>query len=348
MMRNPGKFSIEDQMILSSVFLRDDVNLRSFVETEPFNWSYVLEACLRHRIASIVYARMQDSGCLKVIPEPIVRTFRKNYIANRIHNQYLYNQLKETSVYLAEQGISFMLIKGAALATLVYEDNGQRPMSDIDIMIREKDRRWYSVIREGLEKRGIEFRLFFELEVNHHDLTMNGMIPIDIESIWSRCRSIRIKEMDVLVMSPEDQILTLVIACCRKGFNHLRFYCDFSRIYYYFGHKIDWEVVVNKARASSLEFALYTFLRIVKVLSPDIIPEYVLNDLKLSGTRRRVVEFLINRQILFRSRPGKIIGCPRPIYRHLLKFAVSNYKIVFKRLNRFLRSSYPIGKRVLS
>lgn len=334
------KLSIEDKLILASVFLQNNVNLKSLVEVDTFNWSYLLEACLKHQIAPLIYARMQNSGCLDAVPEPIVRAFQKDYIKNKIRNQYLYGQLKETCVYLAEKGISFMLIKGLALATLVYEDDGQRPMSDIDIMIREKDRRWYTVIREDLEKKGIGFRMFFEFQVNHHDLTMNGMIPIDIGSIWDRSISIRVQELDVLVMSPEDQILTLVVACCRKGFNHLRFYSDFSRICDYFGQRIDWEVVVNKARVSSLEFALYTFLQIVDVLSPNIIPEYVMSDLKESGIRKRMLEFLIKCQLLFGSRPGRIIGCPRPVYRHLLKFAVSDRKIIFKRLHRILKFSF--------
>lgn len=331
--------SPEDRLIISSVFVQNTRDERALVSTGNFNWSYLLDASIYHRIVPIVYANLQRSGCLDAVPAPVLEAFRKNYIQNNIRNQHLYDEIEKAGVYLSNRGIPFMLIKGAALATLVYEDIGQRPMSDIDIMILERDRGWYEVICEDLEREGVRFNLLFELDINHHDLTMNRMIPVNIERVWDRAMTTTIRGVKVLVMSPEDQILTLVVACCRKGFNNLRFYCDFSRICDRFGEKIDWNDVTANARMCSLETALDAFLKIARVFSPDIVPEKVVSHLAQSEIRRKALDFLINRQF----REGKTIGCPGPVYRHLLKFAVGNPTIISRRLIRLLRSALFIG-----
>ena len=177
---------------------------------------------------------------------------------------------------------------------------------------------FYQQLERGFAERGIEIELFFELEVKHHDLTMNGMIPMDLEGFWERCTTLQLQRLDISIISPWDQVLTIVVSCCRKGFNRLRHYSDLARICKHFGQTIKWDEIAERARKSCLVLALYSFVGIARSLSPHLVPQHLMNNLEALANRKSLLDFLIKRQLLARSSVDNMIGCPSNVHRHLL------------------------------
>jgi hypothetical protein len=67
---------------------------------------------------------------------------------------------------------------------------------------------------------------FFE----HHDVTMNGVLPVDFQAIWQEAVAVDYRGERTLVMRTEDLLLAVCINACRKRFFRLKSLFDIAEI----------------------------------------------------------------------------------------------------------------------
>lgn len=65
--------------------------------------------------------------------------FRQGYYENLARNLTLFQELRRILQALNNGRIKVMVLKGASLAETVYKNPVLRPMSDLDLLIREKN-----------------------------------------------------------------------------------------------------------------------------------------------------------------------------------------------------------------
>ena len=63
----------------------------------------------------------------------------KAYVHNAIKNLELYHEISKVLAALQDNAIPVIVLKGAALAALVYPNIALRPMRDVDLLIRDDD-----------------------------------------------------------------------------------------------------------------------------------------------------------------------------------------------------------------
>ncbi len=102
-------------------------------------WDGVAAQAEMHGLAPLLYAHTRAAGVQ--LPSPVRRELQGLYLrhrdANRVRTDVLCNIL---SAYQAA-GVPALVLKGAALSHTVYPEPGLRPMSDLDILVREGDLR---------------------------------------------------------------------------------------------------------------------------------------------------------------------------------------------------------------
>lgn len=101
---------------------------------EQVDWSQTIREAESHGMAPYMSLRIRDAAA--EIPDEYRKklaalTFRHNQ-AIRIRTR----ALLEICARLAERDIDVLVLKGAALAHIVYERPGLRPMSDVDLLVR--------------------------------------------------------------------------------------------------------------------------------------------------------------------------------------------------------------------
>jgi hypothetical protein len=99
------------------------------------DWDRVIAIAGREIATAQVARSLLEIG--SVAPAPVLDVLRRWALEIELRMQFLSRRLQETCAELGERGIPFMLLKGAALGALFDPTFRLRPMSDVDILVRQ-------------------------------------------------------------------------------------------------------------------------------------------------------------------------------------------------------------------
>jgi len=96
-------------------------------------WDAFVELAERQRMAPLVYHHLRQLDT--AVPSPARLALQGLYLRHKQANETRFALLAEIVQWLEEAGISVWLLKGAALAPLVYPELALRPMGDLDLLV---------------------------------------------------------------------------------------------------------------------------------------------------------------------------------------------------------------------
>lgn len=250
--------------------------------------SAFVDLCRRHRVASLAYqAASRREGLL---PPETLAALRETARKTLVDNLILLKALRDLASALTEEGTGFLLLKGASLLGFLYPEIQQRPMSDLDILIREKD---WPKVAETLGGRG--YRLPSEGEERYyqefwyHQLVETpGSPSCYVEFHWN-LESVERSRID------PDELIRDALACEIEGERFLRL-CDDHLLLHLAVHlahhhcdpslhwvedlrrllalgSLDWDRVKSTARMWGVENCLAYSLAYVEKVFPGTVPE---------------------------------------------------------------------------
>ena len=103
------------------------------------NWQVNLDRAGKLGIGPLVYARMKENGVIPFVPQAIIEPYKSRFYWNQVRNMKRLGRLKAVLTACSSEHIPIMVLKGAALAELVYPDIGCRPMRDADLLVKQVD-----------------------------------------------------------------------------------------------------------------------------------------------------------------------------------------------------------------
>jgi hypothetical protein len=110
-------------------------------------WPRAIECANEHGVLLIIHDKLQKGGVL--IPRGSLSAVRDHLLLQtlriHLHKRFLIHLCRE-----AQNLPDFMVIKGLALATQLYSDPYQRPLRDVDILIRRKDYPFWLSFLKGM------------------------------------------------------------------------------------------------------------------------------------------------------------------------------------------------------
>ncbi|WP_289054362.1 nucleotidyltransferase family protein [Carboxylicivirga marina] len=127
-------------MAISKETVQQLISLCS-IHTEAFECDFVLNdelisAGASNGLAAWCYAKHKN-GHLRCLDESSLKQWKSIYFQNTIQYQKYLAVYNKVSQLLRDAGIPVMALKGIALASSLYLDDGLRPMGDIDILVPE-------------------------------------------------------------------------------------------------------------------------------------------------------------------------------------------------------------------
>ena len=201
----------------------------------------------------------------------ILDELRHSFVANVALHLNRENTLLQILNHFERQRISCLVLKGMALAYLVYPDPATRTMGDIDLLIQPNQIRQASETLVSLGYRPISHYAEYEEELLHfggelafykereslvelHWMLeqyerLKGIIRIDEGALWQRTITYSVNGVTVRTLCLEDQLLTLSI---HLGLVHrmqgLKWLLDIDRVIRTFDKSIDWTILLERAR----------------------------------------------------------------------------------------------------
>jgi hypothetical protein len=281
--------SDENRLLLLSArpkFLENEVDQVKYLISLPLNWNKILDSAFAQGIAPLLYNCLKGIREKRHIPQEVMDKLKKAYHENIARNMYLYSELLRIIKAFGDKGVKVIVLKGAALAKIVYKDIGLRSMIDIDLLVKKEDlpyaketmsdlgyvpkmrllsEEWFTKNHFHLPRYiHREKSLFVEI---HWHITRKSFNTIDIKKWFERARCIKFDGCQVLIPSPEDMIIHLCLHLYNHGYHSkmiLRELCDISETLNLYREEIDWMLFQKEVDDYGLHRPVYSILYVAK------------------------------------------------------------------------------------
>ena len=131
--------------------------VRDLLVTDRLNWGELLEQGLRHKMLPMLAHHIILENLRFEVPTSIYQHLESVLEWNRWQIEVFRLEAVRVAKGLASRGIHFVVTKGIAFESTLYDNLGTRYMNDIDFMIAPRDR---EVVLSAMQELG--FRPFFE------------------------------------------------------------------------------------------------------------------------------------------------------------------------------------------
>jgi hypothetical protein len=273
--------TIENGLILACARTDPDLQrIHDLIAGGP-DWDEVVRKAERWRLAPLVYVNLRQTARSSV-PKAITERLRHIYHLEATYGIARREVLRATLARFAEARVPVVVLKGAALSVLVYPSPALRPMRNIDLLVRERDRDEADALVRGV--RNAPVRLCHRIADRPA-----AAVRISVEDVWARARPARIESVAMLVLSHEDLLLCL----SEPDGRDVGTLCDIGETCRRYGSEIEWSRLVTHAEAYGATKQLYQALRLARDLVGACVPSDALEDLQASFGQRLLEDTFI-------------------------------------------------------
>lgn len=249
------------------------------------DWEFVSEEARSHNIRQLLYHNLNGLSNRGLIPSALMADLEKSYHETAARNMLFYAELRTILDAFRLAGLDVIVLKGAALAGIVYADIGLRPMVDIDLLVKEEEltvadrimtdldysaaydwqpEEWYTENHFHLPPyQHAKKPVIVEI---HWHFTMNPC-RMDIRKWWKRVISTDTMGYRIVVPSPEDMLIHLAVHSFDHSYENgfvLRCLCDMFETLRHYRAKIDWELFRDEVARQRIEKQVHSMLYLVK------------------------------------------------------------------------------------
>ena len=101
------------------------------------DWVRFARLAQHHGVGPILFRALQERAAS--VPAEWLQIFKAQYVRNAFHNQLARESVDEIGAVFSSARIPVIVMKGAALLRTLYEDQGLRFLSDVDLLVDERD-----------------------------------------------------------------------------------------------------------------------------------------------------------------------------------------------------------------
>ena len=269
------------------------------------DWPAVFNALLRNGLTGLAYARLKHQP-LEYPPPAFRASVKQAHIALALHAAKMYRTMHEVLTRLVEAGVDHLVVKGPALAQLVYPDAGLRSFTDLDLVIRERDHeRAHRVLDEAgfasdrsgahlppkltshMVQHGSNYWRRdeggpFLIDLHYDDLLEAGLASRDVDGFWERAVAVTVAGVPTRTLALDDQVIHLSAHVHYHGYSRLNWLTDLAFIVRDHAAEVDWERLIRTVRQEEAQVPVYytlTYLdRLLGVRAPDAVLDAVRPD----------------------------------------------------------------------
>ena len=278
------------------------------------DWSALCDTARADGLAPLLYDALRSS---QFLPAAAADCLQNAYQETAVYAGLMSLELSNVLRMLASMGLPVIVLKGAALGDTLYGNGALRPMTDLDLLLHERDitATIDALHQRGYQSAGVEVRPGHTLDFENELVVRSPGTPslaielhwhlldspfyqdhLNERWFWDTAQPAWVAETNALVLGLEASILHLsahyVLHHRAQG---MRWICDIAGLVAISGADLDWQLVFVK----SAEFRLVTSIQVVlrqlvddwaAAISPDVMQTAA--ELPVSAEERQVVEWL--------------------------------------------------------
>jgi hypothetical protein len=267
----------------------------------PADWESLVNWALRFKVGGLFYREIKARNFpTELVPVDARNRLREAYRNLATMNTSLFFDASKALKSLADNQLPVIALKGLSLARHIYGDIALRPMSDIDLLVKEED-----LVRAGRILLTLGYNQYFPawestpktsfllpvftnkngaiIELHRNIVPPDSSIKVDLDALWERACLIKVENVEVRAFSPEDLFLHLCIHAClhvRLGLVNLIPLCDIAGLIKKSTDKIDWQIVIERATRWGGLNCVYLMLLLVRELLGAAPPDTMMSGIK--------------------------------------------------------------------
>lgn len=279
-------FALEDRLILACARVDADRGRAAELAALGPDWDALVRKADRWGVVPLVEAHVQ---ALDLAPAEIAKRLRHLRQRETIHGIARGELLQVILAAFTQADVPVIVLKGAALAALVYPSPALRPMRDIDLLVQDDDQGRVNVVMDRVKDtlagsdahaRNPYLRVegLRSVDIVRNFYTATGAeSPIPIEDLWDRARVATIASERTRVFAPEDLLLHLVfhLTLAARFAGQVRTLCDIAAVCRRYREAIDWTAVCRRSCAYGLGLQTFTALQLARELAGADVPSEV-------------------------------------------------------------------------
>ena len=329
-MAHPPPLSPECRLVFAAAHTAPDTALIAELVNVPLNWARVITLAEQERATPTLWRAIERAAPGgRSLPTAAIEHLRRSAMVYDFRMLRLGSRLQLTLAELESRGTPVLLLKGAALATTVHRGFTDRPMTDVDMLVRLADVR---AARDALIDSGwpetTDPVLLTLLQDEHHlphfvDTEPTGLrielhtmllppdqpFALDESLVWQSARPAPPPFASALVA---DREFLLLHACLHFAWSHMmhfgawRTFRDVSALVR--DPAFDWDLFVERARDCKGLTSCYWTLRVAARMTGVVIPERVMRV--LAPPTLEPVRRVLERHFITLIAPGEAPPCP--------------------------------------
>ena len=284
----------EEKMLLYYLGIgKKDDKVPNIGQLTASDWEKLIQKAKQRRVAAILFYNLSQNGEISLIPKEVKFDLRKNYLAVLAKNMNIYKELAKLLRRLNDEKIPVIVLKGAALAELVYENIALRPMLDVDLIAKSSDIKRINQIFLELNWQNQEYlsQSGFHEEYSKHASYSNGKVLVEIHpriyefpklDPWLNAISAKICSNDTYILGKEDFLLYLCLHLeehYRTGFEvNLIWYIDIAKFLEHYQEDINWDYLIKKSKELKADGIIRSILHEISQNFNGSISDHILNQ----------------------------------------------------------------------
>jgi len=141
--------SLEERFMVNILY-RSESEILNGIDLNSINFEKLIKLASGHLMLPALFFNIQKKKVSYLFPEDFTEYIKNIFEINKARNEVLLSEAKELSELLVENNIKHLFLKGTALLlSTIFDDIGERMISDIDFIIQHKDE---EKVKKVLEK----------------------------------------------------------------------------------------------------------------------------------------------------------------------------------------------------
>lgn len=328
----PAVGPAEQSFLLAAVRQGEEVPLPA----GSLDWPTLTKRIIDDGLAPLLYHRFRSRP--EHLPPPTFNQLKHHYYQNASVNHIRQQELKRIGQSFSGRDIPILVLKGAALATTIYEDPALRFMGDLDIAVPPHQasealtllqQDGYQPIEEASNNQQLAFlhekgwhvglrRMVWgkQIDLEFHwplrqSVLINQAITLDVQQLWQTAVPL---DQTANLWQPAPPLMLLHL-CLHTGLQHrftdfgLRQYIDLDRLIRQQGEQATfWADFITQAKAIGASHLSYACLSLCQQLLQTPVPAGTLTALRPPSWKQGI--------LARRLPPADVLNRARSLYDH--------------------------------
>lgn len=294
----------DDNLLVAVVMARptgEDIDRINKLLPDIKKWEEVQSLLIQHGSAPLLFKKLSLLRNSHLIPVTIQQALQQAYYHTLSRNMILFNALKEITGILKQSNIKVIVLKGGYLAPFLYEDIATRQLSDLDILVPEKDG---ETVTKILQSIGFSFStndvsIVSEFIGNHNHemihfvpLIRNGVsvevhirlhrthssYDIKTERFIENALPFNYQGIEAYGLALPDLLIHLCVHIDKHfGNEHIQMKCfnDLANLLVIYRNDLDWLALTENCRLHAAELVVFRYLLLTAEFYQVSIPEEI-------------------------------------------------------------------------